>query len=172
MPILPEDREACLTADEVRRLLRYEPDTGIFFWRTAARNIKAGDIAGCQQSRGYWHVRINRRLYVAHRLAWLYATGEWPAGNVDHINGQRSDNRLANLRIATNSENAWNSRIRRNNACGYKGVHYKKTIRKFVAQINAGGRVRHLGVFMTADEAHAAYVRAAREHFGEFARSA
>jgi len=168
---MPKDREVLLTVGEDRRLLRYEPDTGTFFWRTATRNTAAGDIAGSQQSRGYWHIKISRRLYMAHRLAWLYVRGEWPAGHVDHINGKRSDNRFANLRIATSSENAWNSRIRSNNACGYKGVHFKKGINKFVAQIHAGGRVRHLGVFMTAAEAHAAYVKAAREHFGEFARA-
>ncbi len=171
-PATPKVREKLLTAEEVRRLLKYEPDTGTFFWRVDTRNTSAGDKAGSQQSRGYWHIKINRRLYMAHRLAWVHVTGEWPDGHVDHINGRRSDNRFANLRIATNNENAWNSRIRSNNACGYKGVHFKKGIKKFVAQIHAGGRVRHLGVFMTAVEAHAAYVRAAREHFGEFARPA
>jgi hypothetical protein len=168
---MPKDREACLTAAEVRRLLRYEPDTGTFFWRVDTRNTAAGDIAGSRQSRGYWHIKINRHLYMAHRLAWLYVTGEWPVGHIDHINGNRSDNRFANLRIATNSENAWNSRIRVNNACGYKGVHYKRRLNKFVAQNNVSGRVHHLGVFKTAAEAHAAYRKAAEEHFGEFARA-
>ncbi len=166
-----KDREACLTAAEVRRLLRYETHTGTFFWRIDTNKISAGDTAGCRQSRGYWHIRINRRLYMAHRLAWLYVMGEWPAGYIDRINGNRSDNRFANLRIATNSENARNSRRRINNACGYKGVHYKKPLNKFVAQIHVDGRVYHLGVFKTAAEAHAAYCKAAKEHFGEFARA-
>jgi len=171
MQATPKAREACLTAAEVRRLLRYEPDTGIFFWKIDTKNTAAGDLAGCRQSRGYWHIKINRRLYMAHRLAWLYVTGEWPLGHVDHINGNRSDNCFANLRIATNSENVRNSKLRKNNACGYKGVHYKKHINKFVAQINVGGRVCHLGVFKTAPEAHAAYWEAAKQHFGEFARA-
>ncbi|MGE0038076.1 MAG: HNH endonuclease [Xanthobacteraceae bacterium] len=105
-------------------------------------------------------------------MAWLYVTGTWPIEHVDHINGIRSDNRFVNLRLATNSENARNSRRRINNACGYKGVHYKKRLKKFVAQIRVAGRVFHLGVFRTADEAHAAYCKAAKEHFGEFARAA
>jgi hypothetical protein len=170
--ILPKVRETLLTADEVRRLLKYEPDTGTFYWGVDTWNTSVGDIAGSRQSRGYWHIKINRRLYMAHRLAWLFVTGEWPIGHVDHINGNRSDNRFANLRIATGSENAWNSSIRSNNACGYKGVHYKKAIKKFVAQIHVGWRVRHLGVFHTAVEAHSAYWKAAQEHFGEFARAA
>jgi hypothetical protein len=144
---------------------------GTFFWRIDTRNTAAGDIAGSRQSRGYWHIKINRRLYMAHRLAWLYVTGEWPAGHIDHINGNRSDNRFANLRIASNSENAWNSRTRVNNACGYKGVHYKKRLNKFVAQISVGGRVHHFGVFQTPAEAHAAYRKAAKAHFGEFVRA-
>ncbi len=166
-----KDREACLTAAEVRRLLRYEPDSGAFFWRVDTNKISAGAAAGCWQSRGYWHIRINRRLYMAHRLAWRYVTGEWPIGHVDHINGNRTDNRFANLRIATNSENARNSRRRTNNACGYKGVHFKKRLSKFVAQITVNRRVYHLGVFKTAEEAHTAYCKAAKENFGEFARA-
>ena len=165
-------REAYLTATEVRRLLRYESETGTFFWRVDTKNTLAGDVAGSRQSRGYWHIGIKNHLYMAHRLAWLYVTGEWPDGHIDHINGNRSDNRFVNLRIATNSENARNSRRRINNACGYKGVHYKKRLNKFVAQINVKGRVHHLGVFPTAAEAHAAYCKAAKEYFGEFARAA
>jgi HNH endonuclease len=172
MQAMPKAREVCLTAAEVRRLLRYDADTGTFFWRVDTKNTAAGDVAGSQQSRGYWHIKINRRLYLAHRLAWLYVTGEWPTANIDHINGKRSDNRFVNLRIATNSENARNSRRRINNACGYKGVHYKKRLNKFVAQIHIDGRVHHLGVFKTAEEAHAAYCKAAKKHFGEFARAA
>jgi hypothetical protein len=163
-------REACLTCTEVRRIFRYEAETGIFFWLIDTKNTAAGDVAGSQQSRGYWHIGINGRLFVAHRLAWLYVTGEWPLGHVDHINGVRSDNRFANLRIATASQNARNSRMRSDNACGYKGVHYKKRLNKFVAQIRVDGRVHHLGVFKTADEAPAAYWKAAKERFGEFAR--
>lgn len=169
---MTKPREAILPVSEVRRLLRYEPETGTFFWRVDTKNTATGDVAGCRQSRGYWHIKINRRLYMAHRLAWLYVTGDWPVGHVDHINGDRGDNRFANLRIATNSENARNSKMRINNACGYKGVHYKKRLNKFVAQIRVNGRVYHLGVFKTAAEAHAAYCKAATESFGQFARAA
>ncbi len=167
-----KDREGGLTGTELDRLLRYDPDTGMFFWRVDTKNTLAGDIAGSRQSRGYWYIGINRRHYMAHRLAWLYVMGEWPAGYIDRINGNRSDNRFANLRVATNSENARNSRRRINNACGYKGVHYKKPLKKFVAQISVDGRVYHLGVYDTAAQAHAAYCKAAKEHFGEFARAA
>jgi hypothetical protein len=139
MQAMPKAREACLTAAEVRRLLRYDADTGLFYWQVDTKNTSAGEVAGSQQSRGYWHIKINRRLYMAYRLAWLYVTGEWPIGHIDHISGNRSDNRFGNLRVATNSENARNSRRRIDNACGYKGVHYKTRLNKFLRSTSTDG---------------------------------
>lgn len=162
------------TADQARERIQRTPGAVAATTTLSLRAVALTMVAApaCGQALSKELIRINRRLYMAHRLAWLYVTGTWPINHVDHINGNRSDNRFANLRAATSRENARNSRMRANNACGYKGVHYKKQLNKFVAQIHVDGRVYHLGVFGTAEEAHAAYCKAAREHFGEFARAA
>jgi hypothetical protein len=100
-----------LTAERLRELLDYDPETGRFIWRKdhpTAKHIKAGSVAGTKNGRGYWVIGVAGAKYVAHRLAWLYVTGEWPAHLVDHENGDRLDNRFANLREATDSQNNFN----------------------------------------------------------------
>ncbi len=183
-----------LTAEQVRALLDYDPETGVFRWRprpasmftsgqkTAehAANIwnsrYAGKIAGgvsCEgRSTPYWCIDINRRHYYAHRLAWLYVHGEWPPEQVDHIDSDGLNNRIANLRLATRSENCRNSRTPRTNTSGLKGVSASGCANgRWRARIKISGREHHLGTFDTPEEAHAAYAAAAREHFGEFGRS-
>jgi hypothetical protein len=150
-----------LTADRLRELLHYEPGTGVFTWRVSRGSCRIGD-----------KVRIDRGLYYAHRLAWLYMTGEWPAHQIDHINGVPGDDRWANLRPATNAQNNANGSRRVTNKSGFKGVWWHKQCRKWVAAIMVNGRSRHLGLFNCPAAAHAAYVEAANKHFGEFARVA
>jgi hypothetical protein len=162
-----------LTAARVRELLHYDPETGVFAWRVAFnRNIKVGAAAGGVNPRGYHRIAINRRYYQAHRLAWLYITDEWPPEQVDHINGDPSDNRWANLRLATQSQNQANARRRSDNTSGYKGVSWDARSRKWSAEILVGGRRVRLGRFGCPAEAHAAYVRTAEKLSGEFARVA
>jgi hypothetical protein len=108
---------------------------------------------------------------LAHRVAWLYMTGEWPAGDIDHINNNRSDNRFSNLRPATRSLNIANSTKKKSNSSGFKGVSFSKANRKWFAKITVNYRQQSLGYFNTPQEAHAAYVHAAREAFGEFANA-
>lgn len=102
-------------------------------------------------------VCIGGQIYSAHRLAWLAHYGSEPPAQIDHINGDRADNRIANLRSATNQENSQN-RAARKNACGYTGV--SKHFRKYIAHIRDGDSIRHLGLFGTPEEAHAAYCEA------------
>jgi hypothetical protein len=116
---------------------------------------------------GYRRIFVDSRDYPAHRLAWLYVHGEWPSGQLDHINRKRDDNRIANLRIATDSQNKANKLAQANNSSGIKGVY--KRYRRWTAQICVQGRRLNLGAFATSDEASAAYQAAARQHFGEFA---
>ena len=112
-----------LTAEKLRETLRYDPETGLFFWRCNRQGgAKAGTIAGCFDAGGYVRVTCLGRTYPAHRLAWLYVTGMWPTNEVDHINGDRSDNRWANLRAAESSQNSMNRAVRRNCASGVKGL--------------------------------------------------
>ena len=146
--------------------LDYNPLTGIFTWRVKVNSrAKAGAVAG-SQSRGYWVIRVAGKLHGAHRLAWFFVYGEWPK-QIDHINGIQSDNRIANLRLATNAQNAQNSRCR--NRAGFKGVSPKKG--KWRATIKHDGRSIQIGTFASPEEAHAAYVAASRRLFGEFARN-
>ena len=113
-----------LTAERLREVLDYGPDTGVFTWkiRTNSR-VKVGDVAGALRPDGYIQISIDGRLHRAHRLAWLYVTGESPPDQIDHINGVRDDNRIANLRLATSAENKQNlRRAKSRNKTGFLGV--------------------------------------------------
>ncbi len=158
-----------LTAERLREVLDYSPDTGIFKWRVRLPHSRAtaGSSAGTINQDGYRQIAIDNKCYVAHRLAWLYVYGHWFAGGLDHIDCDRSNNRLKNLRAATPSQNRANSRLRRNSKSGLKGVSFNYGWRAF---ITINGIQHRLGRFSTPEEAHAAYCAAAIKHFGEFAR--
>jgi hypothetical protein len=164
-----------ITAERLRELLHYDPTDGVFTWRqgySAYSRITVGSVAGNLDSKGYTIIKIGGRRYGAHRLAWLWMTGEWPGGWLDHINGDRADNRFCNLRPATPSQNQANCRVSSDNTSGFKGVTWDMRRRKFKAQIRINDELIHLGYF-DADKPHRAYAvycLAARKHFGEFAR--
>lgn len=154
--------------DNVRVYVSYDPDTGHFTRLMARKSTLIGDRADRIDSKGYGRVKINRRAYSAHRLAWFFAYGEWPAMFIDHINGDTSDNRISNLRLATNAQNVMNSKPYGKYA---KGVHFSVRDQVFIAQIKCGGRYqRRLGSFDNEHDAHEAYKAAAKEYFGEYAR--
>lgn len=162
-----------LTADYLREVLDYDPETGVFRWKQHLSNRRgAGEIAGCVCKRdGYNLVGINGTVYKANRLAWLYVHGEWPPRYVDHINGMTGDDRIANLRLATPAENLWNRGKQKNNTSGYKGVTYHPGTGKWWARINRHGKTYRLGLHKTPEEAHAAYAEAAERLHGDFARA-
>src|SRR5262249_27099557 len=149
-----------------------DPCTGEFTWLVnAGRHGRVGGAAGhLDESQGYVLVGICGESYRAHRLAWFYVHGQWPPQEIDHINGNRADNRIANLRLATDAENAWNASRRSDNSTGYKGVSMYKN-GKFMAYVHKGRKRHHLGYFDTPEAAHAAYVKAAAELHGEFANT-
>lgn len=158
-----------VTAERLRELLDYDPATGVFRRRTSPnKRYPAGSVAGCN-SRGYRVIMIDDILYRAHRLAWLYVHGEWPKEEVDHINGDTSDNGIANLREATHSQNMRNVRVKKTNKIGLKGVSHDD--RGYRARIWTSRGEVHLGRFRTSDQAAAAYADAAQRYFGEFARA-
>jgi hypothetical protein len=133
-----------------------------------------GKVAGCVRRRGYIFISIRGfGLIGAHRLAWIYTNGDiHPNLEVDHRDGNPSNNAISNLRIATSSQQKRNRRVQSNNRSGLKGAHYHAIHRgkKWRSQIKVDDRLIFLGYFHTADEAHVAYRDAAVEHFGEFAR--
>lgn len=156
-------KEARLTAERVRELFNYDPETGVFTRRVGRRaGTKAGDIAGSVKPSGYRSIWIGAN-YMAHRLAWLYVHGTWPDGQVDHINQIKTDNRLANLRVVTHAQNMENRLPYRTNSTGLRGVYRRKTQpdHLFYAAIKVNRKTINLGAFRTAEEAHAAYCAAA-----------
>lgn len=162
-----------LTAARVRELLHYDPETGITTRRVATSpRAPKGGVVGDLDGRGYLRVRLDSKRYSLHRVIWLYMTGEWPKGEVDHKNRTRTDNRWANLRDATVAQNRHNSCAHANTAHGLKGVDYHKANKRWRARITSEGRNMLLGYFKTAEEAHAAYADAAQRFNGEFARAA
>lgn len=148
-----------LTQERIRELLTYDPDTGLFCWRKTRRNAKG--FAGTTDPRGYVRISVDRKVYLAHRLAWLYVHGTWPANEIDHINRVRNDNRLSNLRDTSRTVNTQNVGVRKDSACGLRGVGWHKAQRKWRARIQANGVCHELGYFLTASEAKAAYDLAA-----------
>ena len=145
--------------------LAYNPETGIFTWAVPPSRsaIKAGDVAGSKHSDGYLSIKYGGKKYFSHRLAWILTYGSWPVGQIDHINGCRTDNRLENLRDVSHSVNQQNQRTaRKNSISGFLGVCWHKKSKKWVAQITIDRKVTRLGTFSTADAAHQAYVSAKR----------
>lgn len=169
----PEDVNSKLTAERLREVLLYEPETGAFFWRekpskNATRSAR-GQIAGNLGEFGYRRIRLDGRTYSAHRLAWFFVYGEWPAQMVDHINGQKDDNKISNLRVASRAENRANA-VQRNRTLKFpKGV--RKNGNGFGAMIGVDKKQIWLGTFPTVELASAAYLAAAKKYFGEFAHS-
>lgn len=158
-----------LTAERLREVLNYDPETGIFTWRKMnRRHWLLGTVAGARHSGGYVRIYVNGREHYGHRLAWLYIHGEWPPEQIDHINGIRTDNRIENLRPATVSQNHVNTKLRDDNTSGLKGVSIHSTSKRWRARLHCNGVEKHLGFFNTKDEASEAYQRAAAEHYGDF----
>lgn len=158
-----------LTQDRVRALFDYTKD-GMLVRKTTRGGSKAGEPVGCN-SKGYLIAMVDRKLYKVHRLIFLMHYGYLP-DEVDHIDMNKSNNRIENLRASDKRSNAWNCTKRSHNTSGYKGVCWSKRNKAWVAQICANGRRRCIGYFHTKEEAHAAYVEAAQQLHGEFARSA
>jgi hypothetical protein len=167
-PAQIQARDGRLTADAARQVLNYERDTGVFRWLSGGPGRSAGSIAGYLSADGYWRVKINYRKYSAGRVAWLMVTGEWPTHQIDHINGNRSDNRWINLREATQSQNGANRSVTGSKSTPIKGVYRKG--RGWESSIQKDGQYKYLGRFRTIEDARAAYERASRAMFGEFAR--
>jgi hypothetical protein len=157
-----------ITAEQVRELLHYDPETGVFTWLVPHRGHVG--TAGHVKPDGYLQIGIGGHKFYAHRLAWLWVNGQWPDGDLDHRDTNRANNAIGNLRPATQTENNRNTRASRS-ASGLKGVsrHPRSGWR---AKITVEGRSVFLGRFATPQEAHAAYCEAARKAFGEFWRPA
>ena len=154
------------TLDELKQLLEYRPKEGAFYWRVNHRHPKAriGMRAGRINALGRMQIGIDKKQLFVHRLVWLFETGEWPQGMLDHINGNPLDNRFVNLRPTDHVQNGQNQQAHRpkNKSAKLLGVSWHKTKKKYIASIKVRGCKKHLGYFDDAPAAHAAYVTAKR----------
>lgn len=157
-----------LTQDELKHQLSYNPDTGHFTWIIRKSGVRTSGIAGKTRPNGYRLITIDYVQHYVHRLAWLYTYGEWPTADVDHINRDPSDNRIANLRQVTRAQNLRNVAARSNSTTGIKGVTLQKS-GKYRACICINHKKQHIGLYWTAEEAAAAYAAAASKLYGRFA---
>lgn len=155
-----------LEAKYVRAILSYDPLTGIFRWKEPRYKIQVGGLAGHYQKDGYLTIRIDRKSYYGHRLAWLYVHRSWPTVQLDHRDGDPRNNAISNLRISTQSQNMANTRTPSDNRSGIKGVCFDASRQRWLAYIDG----RHIGRFNTFDEAKAARIEAASRQHGEFMR--
>lgn len=157
-----------LTVDELKEQLKFDPDTGCFTWITGKQ---IGQIAGTTATRGgYRKICLNYQRYSAHHLAWLYIYGVLPKQRLDHIDGNRDNNCIANLREADPSQSRMNISIGRNNTSGVKGVRWSKDRKKWLVTVQAYGVVHRIGFFTDLKDAAAARESAAKRIHGDFAR--
>jgi hypothetical protein len=154
----------------IRSQLSYDPETGKFVWIAKRRGVQTGAEAGRINSHGYHEIGLMGRLWGAHRLAFLWMDGALPEGYVDHISGNRSDNRWSNLRECTQSQNMANVGLQADNTSGVSGVTWDKSRNMWRAQIRLNGKKKNLGRFADITEAAAVVKAAAVEQWGEFSR--
>lgn len=165
------NRDAFLTAERARELLAYDPETGCLTWKVRGRGRRRGPIgAGCK-STPYLGVTIEGHTHLVHRVIWLIVHGRWPLAEIDHVNGDPSNNRLSELREATPAQNKANRRMPRNNKSGFKGVAWDKRKGRWIARVMANKQAHFLGLFDCPEQAHLAYVAASTRLHGEFRRS-
>lgn len=153
-----------LNADDARAVWTYNPETGDLIWNVKPSiGTKEGSVAGTLTAAGYRRVRYRRKHYLAHRLVWLHVVGEWPQDEIDHIDRNKLNNRIENLRVVGRKHNQQNQRAaRKDNSLGTRGVCVKRG--RYVAQISIDGKVTHLGYYQSAEEAQAAYNKARAKH--------
>lgn len=173
------------TPEELRQLLRYDPDTGKLYWKERGERFcpssadmrrwnsrhSGKEALTSLNANGYFAGHVMNRSLLAHRVIWALHYGEWPENEIDHINCNRADNRLCNLRQASLTENARNRPKRSGTSSLPKGVATVNRSSKFQARIRHDGRLLYLGCYDSIDQAHAAYCEAAKRYHGEFART-
>lgn len=154
--------KSTITRELLQEVLHYDPETGLFTWKRTKGQAKKGEHLKAIH-KGYVRTELLGRKYKAHRLAWLYVYGVWPSGSIDHINGNKTDNRISNLRDCTHNVNMQNTkRATVNSTTGVLGAHkdYKGNFKSVICH---NGKKTYLGYFKSADDAHNAYIKAKRE---------
>jgi hypothetical protein len=155
-----------ITQNELKNLLHYDSESGLFYWLKK----DSRKIAGCLRPDKYIQIAINKKQYLSHRLAWLYVYGDSPKC-IDHINGDKSDNRISNLRKANQSQNLHNSKLSIKNSSGIKGISWNKARSKWAARVCINYTNKHIGYFDDIELARVSICKARVELHGDFARN-
>lgn len=161
-----------MKTEVIKQLFDYDAQAGHLYWRARGRGRVKTRPAGTLLSTGYIGVVVGKKRYLAHRICWVVQFGEWPSDQIDHINGNKADNRLCNLREATNFQNGKNTRTHINNTSGVCGVTYDKVNKRWRSLIKVNGKQIHLGRWPSFEEAVAARKEAESQYFGKWARGA
>jgi hypothetical protein len=169
MGLRNREKELAVSLARLRALLSYDPDTGKLTWlRPPRRGVGIHSEVGCIANHGYRTVTIDGEAFLAANLIWFLVRGEWPLASLDHVNRDRSDDRLSNLRPATQTENNFNQKVRADNVLGVTGVSYSQTRKQYVAQLHVNGRAVLHRRFRTESEAAMARRNAELIHCGKF----
>lgn len=143
-----------ITQKQLKQLLSYDPETGDLHWVSPTANrVHVGMIAGATGTDGSIRIMLFRKYYLAHRLAWLYMNGSFPINEIDHIDGNRQNNRLSNLRDVTRKQNQENTRLQSNNSSGFRGVCWDSSNNKWKAYVTHNRRHHHVGLFSSPEDA-------------------
>lgn len=165
-----KEKEASLSLDEAKKVISYDPITGIFTRiKAAGGKASVGSVCGTVVgSDGYRRISVCGMVFLAQRLAWFFHYGEWPVDDVDHRDGNRDFNAIANLRSASRKNNNYNRIPQKNCSSGYKGVSWHKRMKLWRATMYVDGKQKFLGHYRSPEEASAAYERAAKIYQGDF----
>ena len=158
-----------LTHKRLLERMNYDPETGLFMFKTHRCSNLVGKAAGSLMSHGYVEIQVDGHRFTGHRLAWFYVTGQWPEHTIDHRDGNRSNNRFSNLRPATQAQNVSNKAIQSNNRSGVQGVVWDSRRGLWRAYVNKNGKHHHIGRFGTIEDAKKARQAASMKIHGDFA---
>ena len=159
-----------ITQDELKSQLDYDKETGVFTWKVRNSNrVKIGQVAGNAHNCGYIELQVLGEKHLAHRLAWLYVHGEYPK-IIDHINGNRSDNRICNLRNVGYKENTYNSKLRKDNKSGVKCVSFNIKLKKYEVRIFHDGKLQNYGYYENLEDAKKVADEKRKEIYGVYFR--
>lgn len=159
-----------MNCPDFNALFKYDPETGTLTWKIDKVPVKEDDVAGSVNGRGYRYVKIRPHSYRVCRIVWYLMTGEWPVGVIDHINGNKSDDRWVNLRECSQRQNMWNQKIHSHNTSGVPGVSFHKRNNSWRAYIISDGKQIHLGYFLEFEQAIKARKKAENQRWGNFRR--
>ena len=158
-----------ITQEELKELIDYNSETGVFTWKVSpARQVFSGDIAGTKRKDGYIQIKVKNELILSHRLVWIYMYGYLPK-YIDHINGQRDDNRIINIREVSNQQNSLNSKISKNNTSGIKGVYWDKSRNKWTVRLSIDGKCKFFKRFDDIDLAKLVIEEVRNKYHGKYA---